>query len=227
MQNRVKGDKRLKGKKLAVHKLIGLSAPTLLVLIVLILVIASSCLSPTYGELSTVVKVEGPGLIDPSETTAFNVSIIAENVEGLYGWELILLWNDTTNIECTTEYVNTEIWPDYQGPWVTDPIDNEKGEYHQSLTAKAPSEPVSGTFWLANLTFTVSATLEQVIAVNFTVTKPPGYDNYVLLNIQADEIPHAYQSYQITIIPEFTLTLLLVAMTISTIATIILKRRNK
>ena len=207
------------------RKLIGL----LMVAIILVSAVAVFT-TPTSASSSTVVRVEPSEIHKWSDVDSvgdtFTISIIAENVENFYGWEFIVSWTAGV-INCLSEEINTEIWPYYQGPWVTDPIDNEKGEYHQSLTAKAPSEPANGTFWLANLTFTVSATLEQVIAVNFTVTKPPGYDNYVLLNIQADEIPHAYQSYQITIIPEFTLTLLLVAMTISTIATIILKRRNK
>jgi len=174
------------------RKLIGL----LMVAIILVSAVAVFT-TPTSASSSTVVRVEPSEIHKWSDVDSvgdtFTISIIAENVENFYGWEFIVSWTAGV-INCLSEEINTGIWPYYQGPWVTDPIDNDKGEYHQSLTAKAPSEPVSGTFWLVNLTFEIAAPAPygDVISTPIEVVPAPGYTAYVLLDPAGDEIPHDY-----------------------------------
>ncbi len=144
---------------------------------------------------SCVLRVESPSVVPPNST--FSVSIIAENIpfaqdngDGmLYGWELVLKWNPDV-VVCTTEMVNLDVWQAFLGPWVISPIDNTIGSYHQSLTARAPSAPVAGTFWLANLTFATADT-----PINFetdlNLTHASGYV-YCLLDRESNEIRHYY-----------------------------------
>jgi hypothetical protein len=128
--------------------------------------------------------------------TTFGVSIIAENIStgnAMYGWEFVLQWTPGL-INCTGETLNSGIWPAHSGPWVSTPVDNTKGEYHQSITARTPSTPVSGTYWLANLTFKIAQAPPTggTLTTNLTLTEVEGYTAYCLLNFDGDEIPHGY-----------------------------------
>ncbi|MEM1589540.1 MAG: cohesin domain-containing protein, partial [Candidatus Bathyarchaeia archaeon] len=132
----------------------------------------------------------------------FTVSIIIENVPepGFYGWELVLSWTPGV-INCVEETLNFKLWMDpatgkyyYNGPWVTEPIDNEAGTYWQSLTGKAPAEPSTGTFWLVNLTFQIVKPPPyggEVFTMLHLAPKPPA--NYCIADKTAREIPHDFQ----------------------------------
>jgi hypothetical protein len=125
----------------------------------------------------------------------FKVSIMAEDVVGLFGWELVLTWNASL-LGCTLEQLNYNIWGagNFLGPWVPVPIDNVAGEYHQSLTGKAPGVPQDGTFWLANLTFTIlmAPGYGETLHTELHLEKAPGYIAYCLLDSSSNEIPHDY-----------------------------------
>jgi hypothetical protein len=125
----------------------------------------------------------------------FTVSIKAENVTGLFGWEFVLTWNATL-LSCTSEVLNYNLWGagNFLGPWVPVPIDNVAGEYHQSLTGKAPGTPVDGTFWLANLTFMmlVEPGYGEVLHTELHLQIAPGYIAYCLLDVSSNEIAHNY-----------------------------------
>ncbi|MHA1833046.1 MAG: hypothetical protein ACTSV7_03575 [Candidatus Baldrarchaeia archaeon] len=171
-------------------------------LITFLMVISFSAIGPSYSS-PTILKVEGPTEVDINTENTFNISIIAENVKGLYGWELILTWSPKI-VNCTSETLNYNIWGanNFLGPLVTSPINNENGTYWQGLTGKNPGVPQDGNFWLVNLTFQiVSSTTAPIM---FTIKKAPGYDNYCLLDINGQEIPHQYQQYLIEIVPEFS-----------------------
>jgi hypothetical protein len=145
----------------------------------------------------TIVKVSPPTNIFYTNATpvnaTFKISIIAENIPspGFYGWEFYLSWTPSL-INCTTETINTAIWPLYS-IWVTSPIDNTVGQYHQSMTARAPSTPQTGTYWLANLTFKIvkAPLLGQTLQTSLTVTPAAGA-TYCLADIEANEIPHDF-----------------------------------
>lgn len=125
----------------------------------------------------------------------FKVSIMAEDVVGLFGWELVLTWNASL-LGCTVEQLNYNIWGagNFLGPWVPVPIDNVAGEYHQSLTGKAPGVPQDGTFWLANLTFAIlmAPGYGETLHTELHLQKAPGYTAYCLLDSSSNEIPHDY-----------------------------------
>jgi len=126
----------------------------------------------------------------------FIISIIAENIptdNRMYGWEFVLHWTSGM-INCTTETINYGLWSAFLGPWISVPIDNVNGEYHQSLTARLPAVAVSGTFWLVNLTFTMTQAPPTggILTTSLALTKAPGYALYCLVNVAADEIPHGF-----------------------------------
>jgi hypothetical protein len=185
--------------------------------LVLTLILCGSITRNVSAQPPTAVLLfDGPATIDVNTQTTFVGSIIAANVSSLMGWELLLTW-DPTVVNCTGEQLNYNIWGagNFLGPWVAVPIHNNNGTYHQSLTGRAPGTPQTGTFWLANLTFTVitSAIPDET---DFTLQKwIEGYDAYCLLNQFSDEIPHQYWPGHVDIVPEFmplmVLSLLMVA----------------
>ena len=131
----------------------------------------------------------------PGDT--FKISIIADVVQpdAFFGWEFVLEWTPGI-INCTLEELNLAIWGpgNFLGPWVPTPIDNVNGKYHQSVTGKSPGTPKSGTFWLANLTFTIVAEpgYGEVLESPLHLTIAPGYTAYCLLDINSNEIEHYY-----------------------------------
>ncbi|NWG11480.1 hypothetical protein HXY33_07040 [Candidatus Bathyarchaeota archaeon] len=92
-----------------------------------------------------------------------------------------------------SEELDYSIWgaDNFLGPWVSTPIDNSAGTYYQSLTGKAPGEPVSGSFCLVNLTFNiVSEPPHKYFATTeLHLQTAPGYDAYCLLDANSNEIP--------------------------------------
>jgi len=171
---------------------------TILALTVVLASIAPFNLT-TQAQTSTNLKVSPQENIFYTNTTSvgatFKISVIAENIptdNGMYGWEIILAWNPTA-INCTREEINYNIWPAFLGPWVSKPIDNVNGKYHQSLTARAPSTPVSGTYWLVNLTFTITKEPPSggTITSDLELKPAPGF-TYCLVNYDGDEIPHNF-----------------------------------
>lgn len=175
-----------------------------------------------------VLLCDGPAIVNVNTQTEFEVSIIAANVSDLYGWEFILTW-DHTVVNCTLEELNFGIWGtgNYLGPWVSPSIDNVAGEYHQSVTGKAPGVPFDGTAWLANLTFTVVATSFPA-ATDFTLDKAPGYTAYCLLDISATEIPHLYQNGHVDIIiPEFLSLLILPLLMLASASALLIRKLRK
>ncbi|MEM0121622.1 MAG: cohesin domain-containing protein, partial [Thermoprotei archaeon] len=154
----------------------------------------------TYAQNQTKLKVEPVKNIFYTNTTSvgqtFAISIIAENIidqeGGMYGWEFWLTWTPGV-INCTSEQINYGIWPYFSGPWITNPIDNNAGTYHQSLTARAPSNPVTGTYWLVNLTFQIvkAPPTGGTLQTELKLEPPPGM-TYCLVDKFAGEIPHEY-----------------------------------
>ena len=173
--------------------------------LLLILILLVCCSAPMSA-----IKIEAQEVcvarVYPSEnifytnTTSvgatFTISIIIENVPepGFYGWEFILSWTPGV-INCTEEVINYDLWGgNYLGPWFWDPIDNEAGQYHQSLSGKSPGEPEVGTFWLVNLTFVIvkEPSPGHVIETELIISPPAG-SNYIIGDIEANEIPHEYE----------------------------------
>jgi hypothetical protein len=171
---------------------------------------------------TTILKIEAPAEVPTGQD--FTASIIAQDVTGLYGWDLIVIWTPGT-INCTSETANFAVWTAFLGPWVDPPIDNVLGTYHQSLTGRIPALAVSGTFWLTNLTF-------QVIkgpcnTTDLTLQAPGGY-TYCLLDYDANEITHQFVKASVHVIPEFaTLLMLPLLMIFSTSSLVIAKKMRK
>ena len=128
--------------------------------------------------------------------TTFTISIIAQDIidqeGGMYGWEFQLKWTPGI-INITSEELNYDFWSSNSGPLVANPIDNAAGTYHQALSARAPSEPVTGTYWLANLTFQIIRAPSEggILQTNLTLEPAPGFV-YCLVDKSAGEIPHDY-----------------------------------
>lgn len=171
-------------------------------LFVTLFLISMCSLRQTYGsDFGPVLKLEteNSGIFYTNTTSVgdyFTVSMIAENIsedQELYGWEFVLTWNPDV-VNCTTETVNTNIWSPFLGPWISQPINDTAGEYHQSVTGKPPSPPFYGTTWLVNLTFQIlQAPMEGgSIIAEFTIMKASGYTAYCLLDQNGDEIPHRF-----------------------------------
>jgi hypothetical protein len=169
----------------------------------------------------TNIKVEPQEKIFFTNTTSvgqtFQISVIVENVAGFYGWEFVLKWVPGL-INCTSQTLNLLIWGEdnYLGPWVKPfsvAANNTLGLYHQSVTGSAPGMPANGTFWLANLTFTMIK--GPYNSTNLVLQKAEGYTAYCLLDYDAEEIPHTYQQGNVRIVPEFQETLLPVLMVLS------------
>lgn len=194
-------------------------------MISLIIILTFSVYVSKVNAQSTVLKAIAPEEIGPPGGS-FTVSIIAEDIpenNKMFGWEIVLRWTPGL-VNCTGETLNYDIWGagNYLGPWVTKPIDNVNGKYWQSLTGKAPGQPVSGTCWLVNLTFIVIG--EPCNDVTFTFELPPGYTAYCLINVNAEEIPHQYQTPTPHIVPEFTTAFMLTAMALTAVSTIHIKK---
>jgi len=195
------------------------------------MILAFSLISYGYfvrhgGAQECAVKVEAPAEIDPAVTTTFNVSIIAENVPepGFYGWEINVTWTPGV-LNCTAEIINDDLWGGYYlGPWVTEPIDNEAGTYHQSLTGKDPGEPEIGIQWLVNLTFVIVQPDGYLETINISPWSPA---QYCLADKTATEIPHAFIPSTINVIPEFLESLLLPLLMIVSAASLLLAKTLK
>ena len=201
-----------------------LTALTFSVLLLVSIVLTSE----VQSQPECMVKIEAPTEVVPN--TDFNVSIIAENVPdqsgGMYGWQLILKWNAST-INCTGEVLNYDFWSSNSGPLVADPIDNAAGTYRQALSARAPSEPVTGTYWLVNLTF---HSADTPTPIDVTMTILPDVENgmnYCIVDKLANEIPHGFGESTLTIISEFLEILLLPLLMISSAISLILANKFK
>jgi len=156
---------------------------------------------PAHSTLPTALSVV-PSAIDKWSDVdhvgdTFTVNIVATVVppDTFFGWELVLTWNASV-INCTLETLNYAIWGagNFLGPWVPVPIDNVLGEYHQSITGKAPGVPNSGTFTLVTLTFGIKAEAPFMGAVstNLHLKIAAGYVAYCLLDGAALEIVHSF-----------------------------------
>jgi hypothetical protein len=153
---------------------------------------------PVSAAFATQLKVQPQNNTFYTNTTSvgqtFKVSVIAQNIlsPGMYGWEFVLKWNASL-INCTLEEINLGIFSAFLGPWVAVPINNVKGEYHQSVTGKAPATVVTGPFWLVNLTFVITQAPASgnTLTCNLELAAAPGYV-YGLLDADANEIPHDF-----------------------------------
>jgi len=175
-------------------------------IVILSLLIASSIIQGAIlqknmaAAIQTQVKVEPANNIFYTNTTTvgttFNISIIAENIPnqegGMAGWELILSWTPGL-INCTTQQLNYAYWPTHLGPLVTTPIDNDMGTYHQALGLQAPSLPVTGTYWLVNVTFKITKAPPEggSLSTNLTLQPAPGL-TYLLMDKIGNEISHGF-----------------------------------
>jgi hypothetical protein len=179
-------------------------------------------MSPALAE-ECAVRVEAPVSVDPAVSTTFNVSIIAENVPspGFYGWEVNVTWTPG-KINCTTEYLNYDLWGGYYlGPWVTDPIDNVAGVYHQSFTGRYPGNPETGTRWLVNLTFIIVEPDGYSITIYISPWAPA---QYCIADKNAQQIPHAFIPATLDIIPEFHISMVLPLFMIVSIASVLISK---
>ncbi len=145
------------------------------------------------------LAVETPTVVPRLST--FGASIVARDIPdqngGMAGWELMLSWNQSV-IQCISETVNLGIWGtgNYLGPWVSNPINNTGGTYHQSLTFKVPGVPVEGTYWLTNLTF--QAIGQRDSHTDLTLMPVQGWV-YCLTDRYSNEIAHEFLNAQITV----------------------------
>lgn len=198
----------------------------LTIMMLLVVVVSHGYFINVASSQSAVLRVEAPVEVDLNAITTFNISIIVENVEGFYGWEFILIWAPGV-VNCTGEMINYDIWGvgNFQGPFVTMPIDNLNGKYWQSLTGRPPGVPKSGTFWLVNLTFLIVGSLPA--STDFIIQKAEGYEAYCLLDISAEEIPHQYQLHHVNIIPEFQEFYTLALIILTAVSLILVKFNNK
>jgi len=160
------------------------------------------------------VIVEAPSQVDPDMD--FNVSIIAVNIPdqngGMAGWQLILKW-EASLLNCTDETINFEYWPQNSGPLVPNPIDNENGQYRQSLALRSPSSPVIGTYWLVNLTFHSSADVTEPILIELKILPDEASGmTYCLVDKYANDIVHEFGTSTLTIVSEFSSALLMVCL---------------
>jgi len=172
----------------------------LLLVISVLMIQATMPLKNGSAIITAQVKVEPKENIFYTNTTSightFNISIIAENIPnqegGMAGWELALSWTPGL-INCTGETLNYAFWPANSGPLVAYPIDNTAGTYHQALAARAPSTPVTGTYWLVNMTFKIVKAPEEgeTLSTNLTL-QPAGGLAYCLIDKYATEIPHGF-----------------------------------
>ncbi|NWG10793.1 hypothetical protein HXY33_03455 [Candidatus Bathyarchaeota archaeon] len=166
-----------------------------MIMLITTMLLAVLPIMPAFSQ-ATNLKVEPPEHIFYTNTTSvgttFKISIIVENVADFYGWEFFLTWTPGM-INCTTETINFGVWPAFLGPWVSPSIDNVAGTYHQSLTARAPSTPKTGTFWLVNLTFTITQAPPDggTLSTDLTLEPAAGYV-YCLLDDQGNELPHIF-----------------------------------
>jgi hypothetical protein len=124
----------------------------------------------------------------------FTISIIIEDVPdpGMYGWELWLYW-DAGEIDCTGETLNNAIWSPNSGPLVAVPINNAAGTYHQGVSGRSPAPPVTGTYWLVNLTFKIVKPVpwHGVITSPLHLGPPAGM-TYCIVDKASNEIQHGY-----------------------------------
>ena len=176
---------------------------------------------------ATALRVDAPSQVDPAISTTFNVSITIENVPdtqgtppGFYGYEYLLSW-DHGVINCTLETLNTNIWSAYS-IWIDQPIDNVAGTYHQSMTARYPSTPQTGTWLLANLTFLIIP--NSPISVELTLSPPEGA-TYCVADKQGTQIQHDFINGTVEIIPEFLGAMLLSLLMLSTSLSLLLARK--
>lgn len=183
------------------------------------------------------VKVVAPTVVDLDVSDTFIVSIVAENVNdsqgtppGCFGWEFLLNWTAGV-INCTVETLNLGLWGtgNYLGPWVVTPINNVAGTYHQALTGRAPGVPITGTFWLANLTFQVLQGGGGIFIVAQTDLNvkafPPSI--YILADKQAQQIPHEVIQAHVDFVPEFVQAVPLLVVMLASVASVILARKWK
>jgi len=172
-----------------------------MLMVAVLLASAFLAVRPATAAYPTKLKVEPAELhfwsdVDPVGKT-FTISIIAENIVnqegGMYGWEFWLYWTPGI-INCTGETLNLNFWAaGNSGPLVATPIDNTAGTYHQGLAARAPSNPVTGTYWLVNLTFKIVAPAPYMGVASTPLTLgPPAGMTYCLVDKTATEIPHDY-----------------------------------
>ena len=173
------------------------------------------------------VEVQAPAEVQPN--TAFNASIIANDIPnqdgGMAGWEVLVSWTPGL-INCTTQKLNYAYWPDHLGPLVTTAIDNDLGTYHQALGLQSPSQPVTGTYWLVNLTFLSSSQ----VSTQINITIGP-YTNggliYCLVDKSQNDIQHGFISSQTVIVPEFLETLLLPLLMILSVISVMVATKTR
>lgn len=84
-----------------------------------------------------------------AETTTFSVTISAENVMNLYGFDIKLCYN-TSTLDLV-EAVPTSPW--VFSHMIKNEIDDFNGVYWLAMAAVAPQEPFSGGTPLVTLTF--------------------------------------------------------------------------
>ncbi|MEM0095633.1 MAG: hypothetical protein QW660_03240 [Candidatus Bathyarchaeia archaeon] len=208
--------------------MLGNYAKTLLLSTLLLILILFGCTNKVNAQ-NTAVIVEAPLQVDPD--TDFNVSIIAENIPdqngGMAGWQLVLTWNASL-ISCTGELINMAYWPQNSGPLFANPIDNTIGRYRQSLALRAPSTPVTGTYWLVNLTFHSKSDVTEPLPIVLKVL--PDIESgmtYCLVDKFANEIPHEFGTSTLTIVSEFSSALLVACLLIVAAISINVLRMKK
>jgi hypothetical protein len=131
----------------------------------------------------------------------FTVSFIANvsDATPFFGWQFEVNWT-AGMINCTAQTLNMEVWgvDNAQGPWIKPFLgtacQNDIGFYHQSITGAAPGVPVSGIFWLVNLTFVIiqEPGYMEVLHTKImpAVDAGGGFVAYALLDDGGLEIPH-------------------------------------
>jgi len=128
----------------------------------------------------------------PGDTFTVTVTIYDVPDPGFYGWEFWLSWTPGV-INCTLETLNTGIFPAYS-TWDSEPIKNVAGTYHQSMTARVPSTPQTGTWLLVTLTFKIvaSAPFMGTVSTDLTLSPPEGATYCIATAPPIVQIPHDF-----------------------------------
>jgi len=195
-----------------------------LMVVIAALMFCSSFMNPALAQ-ECAVRVVAPSEVDPNVSTTFMVSIVAENIPepGFYGWEVKLSWTPTV-VNCTGETINNGIWESTFTPWVLNPINNVDGVYHQSVTAKTPSTPKTGTYWLVNLTFLIVGEPPAVTSLTIAAWPPA---TYCLATMSAEYIPHQFISATVNVVPEFNQIILVSLLMLMSLAAVIMSKTLK
>lgn len=159
------------------------------------------------------IVVEPASLEVPAPDETFTVNITITDAIDLWGWSCVVSWNSSV-IDCTKK----ELGPfNPEGAALIGWINNEKGEIPKLAMGCIEENTVSGDGVLAILTFTA----KNEGNVNLNISEA----NYINYPDQVKEYIDVIQQAEITVIPEFSASLIIPLFLIATAAIAILAKK--